>query len=395
MESDMTSQGSNHGPKPYRSCWMTEELDAFRDQFRKFLAKDLAPHAGKWRQQKMVDRSAWRALGEMGALLPSVPEAYGGLGATFAYDAAVFEDMQSVVPDAMGGVTVSSGIVAHYILNYGSEEQKRRWLPGMARGELIGGIAMTEPGTGSDLQSVRTTAKRQGNSYVVNGQKTFITNGQTADLIIVVARTGGPGAKGLSLIVVETENNDGFRRGRNLDKIGLHASDTSELFFEDAVAPPENLLGGEEGKGFAQLMQQLPQERLIIAICAVAAMERAIKLTVDYSKERKAFGQPIIDFQNTAFKLAERKTEAMIARVFVDWCVERLVAGDLDAVTASMAKWWCTQKQVETVDECLQLHGGYGYMQEYPISQMFVDARIQKIYGGTNEVMKLLIARSL
>jgi acyl-CoA dehydrogenase len=387
----MTSQGS----RPYRSCWMTEELDAFRDQFRKFLAKDLAPHAEKWRQQKMVDRSAWRALGEMGALLPSVPEAYGGLGATFAYDAAVFEDMQSVVPDAMGGVTVSSGIVAHYILNYGSEEQKRRWLPGMARGELIGGIAMTEPGTGSDLQSVRTTAKRQGNSYVVNGQKTFITNGQTADLIIVVARTGGPGAKGLSLIVVETERNDGFRRGRNLDKIGLHASDTSELFFEDAVAPPENLLGGEEGQGFAQLMQQLPQERLIIAICAVAAMERAIKLTVDYTKERKAFGQPIIDFQNTAFRLAERKTEAMIARVFVDWCVERLVAGDLDAVTASMAKWWCTQKQVETVDECLQLHGGYGYMQEYPISQMFVDARIQKIYGGTNEVMKLLIARSL
>jgi acyl-CoA dehydrogenase len=393
---DSKSQSSkSQGSKPYRSSWMTEELDAFRDQFRKFLARELAPHAEKWRQQKMVDRSAWRALGEMGALLPSVPEAYGGLGATFAYDAAVFEDMQSVVPDAMGGVTVSSGIVAHYILNYGSEEQKRRWLPGMARGELIGGIAMTEPGTGSDLQSVRTTAKRQGNSYVVNGQKTFITNGQTADLIIVVARTGGPGAKGLSLIVVETERNDGFRRGRNLDKIGLHASDTSELFFEDAIAPPENLLGGEEGQGFAQLMQQLPQERLIIAICAVAAMERAIKLTVDYTKERKAFGQPIIDFQNTAFKLAERKTEAMIARVFVDWCVERLVAGDLDAVTASMAKWWCTQKQVETVDECLQLHGGYGYMQEYPISQMFVDARIQKIYGGTNEVMKLLIARSL
>jgi acyl-CoA dehydrogenase len=395
MESDMTSQGSNQGSKPYRSCWMTEELDAFRGPFRKFLVKDLAPHAGKWRQQKMVDRSAWRALGEMGALLPSVPEAYGGLGATFAYDAAVFEDMQSIVPDAMGGVTVSSGIVAHYILNYGSEEQKRRWLPGMARGELIGGIAMTEPGTGSDLQSVRTTAKRQGNSYVVNGQKTFITNGQTADLIIVVARTGGPGAKGLSLIVVETEKNDGFRRGRNLDKIGLHASDTSELFFDDAVAPPENLLGGEEGKGFAQLMQQLPQERLIIGICAVAAMERAIKLTVDYTKERKAFGQSLIDFQNTAFKLAERKTEAMIARVFVDWCVERLIDGDLDAVTASMAKWWCAQKQVETVDECLQLHGGYGYMQEYPISQMFVDARIQKIYGGTNEVMKLLIARSL
>ena len=379
----------------YRSSWMTEELDVFRDQFRRFLARDLAPHAEKWRKQKMVDRSAWRALGEMGALLPSVPEAYGGLGATFAYDAAVFEDMTEVAPEALGGVTVSSGIVAHYILNYGSEEQKRRWLPGMARGELIGAIAMTEPGAGSDLQGVRTTARRQGNAYVINGQKTFITSGQTADLIIVVARTGGPGAKGLSLIVIETAGNDGFRRGRNLDKIGLHASDTSELFFEDAAAAPENLLGGEEGQGFAQLMQQLPQERLIIAVCAVAAMERAVRLTVDYTKERKAFGKPIIDFQNTAFKLAERKTEATIARVFVDWCVERLIAGDLDAVTASMAKWWCTQKQVETADECLQLHGGYGYMEEYPISRMFVDARIQKIYGGANEIMKLLIARSL
>jgi acyl-CoA dehydrogenase len=254
---------------------------------------------------------------------------------------------------------------------------------------------MTEPGTGSDLQGVRTTARKQGNSYVINGQKTFITNGQAADLVIVVARTGGPGAKGLSLIVVETKGNEGFRRGRNLDKIGLHASDTSELFFDDAVAPPENLLGGDEGNGFVQLMQQLPQERLALAVGAVASMERAIRLTSDYTKERKAFGQPIIEFQNTAFKLAERKTEATIARVFVDWCVERLVAGELDTVTASMAKWWCSQKQVETADECLQLHGGYGYMQEYPISRMFVDARIQKIYGGTNEIMKLLIARSL
>lgn len=379
----------------YRSPWMTEELETFRDQFRRFLAKDLAPHADKWRAQKMVDRSAWLKLGEMGALLPSIPEAYGGLGATFAYDAAVFEDMEAIVPDALSGVTVSSGIVAHYILHYGSEQQKQRWLPGMARGELIGAIAMTEPGTGSDLQSIRTTAKLEGDNYVINGQKTFITNGQTADLIVVVARTGGTGGKGLSLIVLETKDNPGFKRGRNLDKIGLHASDTSELFFENAVAPRENLLGGEEGKGFAQLMQQLPQERLIIAVGAVAAMERAVRLTADYTKERKAFGQPIIEFQNTAFTLAERKTEAMIARVFVDFCIERLIAGDLDAVTASMAKWWCTQKQVETVDECLQLYGGYGYMQEYPISRMFIDSRIQKIYGGTNEVMKLLIARSL
>ncbi|QDL96000.1 acyl-CoA dehydrogenase [Rhodopseudomonas palustris] len=379
----------------YRSPWMTEELDTFRDQFRKFLAKDLAPHGDKWRKQKMVDRSAWLKLGEMGALLPSVPEEYGGLGASFAYDAAVYEDMEKIVPDALSGVTVSSGIVAHYILNYGSEEQKRRWLPGMARGELIGAIAMTEPGTGSDLQSVRTTAKLDGDDYVINGQKTFITNGQNCDLIIVVARTGGAGAKGLSLIVLETKDNPGFKRGRNLDKIGLHASDTSELFFENARTPKENLLGGEEGKGFVQLMQQLPQERLIIAIGAVAAMERAVALTSEYTKDRKAFGQPVIEFQNTAFTLAERKTEAFIARVFVDFCLVQLIAGNLDAVTASMAKWWTTQKQVETVDECLQLHGGYGYMQEYPIGRMFIDSRIQKIYGGTNEVMKLLIARSL
>ena len=379
----------------YRSSWMTEELDVFRDQFRRFLARDLAPHADKWRQQKLVDRSAWRALGEMGALLPSVPEAYGGLSASFAYDAAVIEDLESEVPEVTTGVSVHSGIVAHYILNYGSEEQKLRWLPKMASGEFVGAIAMTEPGTGSDLQGVRTTAKKQGNNYVINGQKTFITNGQAADLIIVVARTGGPGAKGLSLIVVEAAGNDGFRRGRNLDKIGLQASDTSELFFDNAVAPPENLLGGEEGSGFVQLMQQLPQERLLLAIGAVASMERAVQLTVDYTKERKAFGQPIIEFQNTAFTLAERKTEATIARVFVDWCIERLIARELDTVTASMAKWWCSQKQVETADECLQLHGGYGYMQEYPISRMFVDARIQKIYGGTNEIMKLVIARSL
>jgi len=379
----------------YRSSWMTEELDTFRDQFRKYLAKDLAPHAEKWREQKMVDRFAWRGLGEMGALLASVPEEYGGLGATFAYDAAVLDDLESTVPELTTGVSVHSAIVAHYILNYGSEEQKKRWLPKMASGEMVGAIAMTEPDTGSDLQAVKTTARKQGNSYVINGQKTFITNGQAADLVIVVARTGDVGAKGISLIVVETAGADGYKRGRNLDKIGLHASDTSELFFDNVTVPPENLLGKEEGLGFVQLMQQLPQERLALAVGAVAAMERAVRLTVDYTKERKAFGKPLMDFQNTAFKLAERKTEAMIARVFVDWCIERLVAGDLDTVTASMAKYWCSEKQVETADECLQLFGGYGYMQEYPISRIFIDSRIQKIYGGTNEIMKLLIARSL
>ena len=379
----------------YRSSWMTQELDDFRGPFRRFLTNELAPQAEGWRQRKMVDRSAWLALGRMGALLPSVPEAYGGLGASFAYDAAVLEDIEAIVPELSAGVAVHSAIVAHYIVNYGSTEQKERFLPKLAAGEWVGAIAMTEPGTGSDLQAVRTTAKRQGNTYVINGQKTIITNGQLADIVIVIARTGEPGAKGLSLLILETQGNEGFRRGRNLDKIGLNASDTSELFFEDAVVPPENLLGSEEGQGFVQLMQQLPQERLALAIGAVAAMERAIALTVDYTRERKAFGKPIIEFQNTAFTLAERKTEAMIARIFVDWCVEQLIKGELDTVSASMAKWWCSQKQVETVDECLQLHGGYGYMQEYPIARMFVDARIQKIYGGTNEIMKLLIARSL
>jgi acyl-CoA dehydrogenase len=375
----------------YRSSWMTEELDVFR----RYLASELAPRAEGWRKNKITDRDAWRGLGAMGALLPSVPEAYGGLGATFAYEAAATEDLTAVVPEIAGPVGVHSAIVAHYILNYGSEEQKGRWLPKMASGEFIGAIAMTEPGAGSDLQGVRTTAKRQGNAYVLNGQKTFITNGQLADLVIVVARTGEAGHKGISLLVLEAAGCDGFRRGRNLDKIGRPASDTSELFFEDAIVPPENLLGGEEGQGFVQLMQQLPQERLSLAVGAVAAMEHAIAITVDYAKQRQAFGKPIIEFQNTAFTLAERKSEATIARVFIDWCVERHIAGELDTVTASMAKYWCSDREVATIDDCLQVHGGYGYMAEYPIARMFVDSRIQKIYGGTNEIMKMIIARSL
>ena len=380
---------------PYRSSWMTEELDVFRDQFRRYLSAELQPRAESWRKNKITDRESWRGLGSMGALLSSVPEAYGGLGASFAYEAAVMEDIATLVPELGTPVSVHSTIVAHYILNYGSEEQKKRWLPKMASGEFVGAVAMTEPGAGSDLQGVRTTAKKQGNAYVLNGQKTFITNGQLADLIVVVARTGQPGAKGISLLVVETKDAEGYRRGRNLDKIGLHASDTSELFFENVVVPPENLLGGEEGQGFAQLMQQLPQERLILAVGAVAAMEGAVAVTIDYAKQRQAFGKPIIEFQNTAFTLAERKSEAQIARVFVDWCIERHLTGELDTVTASMAKYWCTDRQVATIDDCVQVHGGYGYMNEYPIARMFVDARIQKIYGGTNEIMKMIIARSL
>ncbi len=307
-------------------------------------------------------RAKWRVAAQR-------TQAYGGLGATFAYDAAVFEDMESIVPEALGGVTVSSGIVAHYILKLRTEEQKRRWLPGMARGELIGAIAMTEPGTGSDLQNVRTSAQRKGNSYVINGQKTFITNGQTADLIILVARTGGVGSKGISLIVLETEGNPGFKRGRNLDKIGPAGLRYIGIVLRGrrgAVREP-----ARRGRGAGL-------QAVDAAVAAGAAHHRGRGGRGDGAggadhrrihKERKAFGQPIIDFQNTAFKLAERKTEATIARVFLDWCIERLIAGDLDAVTASMAKWWCTQKQVETVDECLQLHGGYGYMQEYPISR--------------------------
>jgi acyl-CoA dehydrogenase len=380
---------------PYQSSWMNEELTAFRDQFRRFLSDELAPQAEGWRRAKMVDRSAWRSLGEMGALLPSVPAAYGGAGGTFAFEAAVVEDLSALLPEMATGVSVHSAIVAHYILNYGSHEQKQRWLPKMASGEFIGAIAMTEPGAGSDLQAVRTSAKRVGNSYVLNGQKTFITNGHAADLVIVVARTGEAGGKGLSLLVLETADCEGFRRGRSLDKIGLHASDTSELFFDNAVVPPENLLGEEEGRGFAQLMQQLPQERLILAVGSVAAMESAVAMTLDYTKQRQAFGKPLFEFQNTAFKLAECKTEATIARIFVDHCVERLIAGDLDTVTASMAKYWCSEKQTAVMDECLQLHGGYGYMEEYPIARMFVDARIQRIYGGANEIMKVIIARSL
>jgi acyl-CoA dehydrogenase len=378
----------------YQSAWMNADLSAFRDQFRRFLINDMAPKAESWRRAKMVERDAWRALGRIGALLPSVPEAYGGGGGTFASEAVVIEDIASLVPEMATGVSVHSAIVAHYILNYGSHEQKLRWLPKMASGEFVGAIAMTEPGAGSDLQAVRTSAKRVGNAYHLNGQKTFITNGHAADLVIVVARTGEAGAKGLSLLVLETEGCDGFRRGRSLDKIGLHASDTAELFFEDAIVPPENLLG-EEGQGFAQLMQQLPQERLALALASVAAMESAIAVTIDYTKQRKAFGKSLFEFQNTAFKLAERKTEATIARVFVDHCVTQLIAGELDTVTASMAKYWCSDKQAETADECLQLHGGYGYMEEYPIARMFVDARIQRIYGGANEIMKVIIARSL
>ncbi len=372
-----------------------EELAIFRDATRKFMEREVAPNIDRWERQGMVDRELWLKAGEAGLLLTGIPAEYGGAGGNFRHEAVVIDELMRVnFPDF--GLPLHSGIVAPYILHYGTEEQRRRWLPKLATGEMVGAIAMTEPGAGSDLQGVRTTAKLDGNLYVVNGQKVFITNGQLADLIIVVAKTDpAQGAKGISLLVVEAAEAEGFRRGRNLEKIGFHAQDTSELFFDDVRVPTSNLLGPEPDHGFVQLMEQLPQERLIIAVKAVGAMEAAIRVTTEYVKERKAFGKTIFDFQNTRFKLAEAATEAKIGRVFVDFCIEELVAGRLDVVTAAMSKWWTTQKECEVVDECLQLFGGYGYMSEYPISKMWTDARVQKIYGGTNEIMKELISRSL
>lgn len=378
----------------YRSPWLTEELEMFRKSVRQFIQTEFVPHEERWIEQRRVDREAWTKAGELGLLLADVPEAYGGAGATFAHECVIFEEL------AYAGITSFGkhvhSIVAHYLLAYATEEQKRRWLPRMASGELIAALCMTEPGAGSDLQAIKTRALRDGDYYMINGSKTFVSNGYHADLACVAAKTDpAAGPKGISLIMVETRGLQGYRVGRTLEKIGQKGQDTCELFFDDVRVPVANLLGQVEGQGFAQMMQQLPRERLIVAIGAVAVIERAIDLTTQYTKERKAFGKPLIEFQNTRFKLAECKTEAHIARVFIDSCIERMMAGTLDAATAAMAKWWLTEKQCQIVDECLQLFGGYGYMLEYPIARMYADSRVQKIYGGTNEIMKELIARTL
>lgn len=379
-------------PKP---DWKTDDVVMLQDMASKFLEAEVLPHYDRFEKQEIFDRSIWELAGENGLLCASMPEEYGGAGGTYAHESAILEAISHVGVDGFG-IALHNSIVAPYILHYGSEEQKKKWLPKMATGELIGAIAMTEPGAGSDLQGVKTSAKKDGNQYVINGSKTFITNGQLANLVVVVTKTDpSQGAKGTSLIVVETDGQEGFERGRNLDKVGLKSNDTSELFFNNVRVPTANLLGTEEGQGFVQLMQQLPQERLQIGGTAIAMAERAIAITSDYVKERKAFGKAVIDFQNTQFKLAEMKTEATIGRVFYNHCVERHINGGLDPVTASMAKYWLSDLQNKIVDECLQLHGGYGYMNEYPIARMFRDARVQRIYGGTNEIMKLLIARSL
>ena len=378
-----------------RPAWMTEDLVLLEEQARRFIAAEFVPHIDRWHAQGGYEREVWTKAGAAGLLCASMPEQYGGAGGSFAHEAVINRELSLAGFDSFGA-PLHSGIVAPYILHYGTEEQKQHWLPRLATGELVGAIAMTEPGTGSDLQGVRTSAKKSGNGYVLNGTKTFITNGQHANLVIVVAKTDPKaGAKGVSLLAVETDEAPGFRRGRKLKKLGLDSADTSELFFDDIKLPAGNLLGPEEGQGFYQLMQELPQERLIVAVHAVAMMERALALTIDYVKQRKAFGKTIIEFQNTQFELAECKTDATIAKVFLDHCIERHVAGKLDTVTASMAKYRLTETQGQLIDRCLQLFGGYGYMDEYPISRMYRDARVLRIYAGTNEIMKLLIARSL
>lgn len=381
----------NHTPR-----WMNEELQMLRDATKRFVEKEFIPHTDRWNKQGCVDREAWLKAGEAGLLCASIPEEYGGGGGDFRHEMVISEELDHADVAAIG-IGVHSGIVAHYILAYGTEEQKQKWLPKMASGEMVAAIAMTEPGTGSDLQAVKTTAIKEDGHYYISGQKTFISNGQLSNLICVVAKTDPKEkAAGVSLIMVETDQvESGFERGRNLEKIGMKAQDTSELFFDNVKVPEENLLGTKEGEGFKQLMQQLAQERLIIAVGACVAMERALKYTSDYVKERKAFGKRILDFQNTQFKLAERYTEARIARSFVDDCAMMLLENKLDPATAAMAKWWTTQKQCEIIDECLQFFGGYGYMMEYPIARMYADARVQKIYGGTNEIMKMLIAREI
>jgi len=376
------------------SAWMTPEIEEYRAQVRRFVAAEVVPHQQRWAEQHCVDRETWAKAGALGMLLSDVPAEYGGSDGTFAHQAVMLEEL-AAVGDTAFAIPVHA-IVAKYILNQGTEAQKPRYLPPLASGEWVGAIAMTEPSGGSDLQGIRTRAERQGDHWVLNGAKTFISNGTLADLVIVVARTGSePGAKGISLLLLETRGAQGFRVGRVLEKIGQKGQDTCELFFEDVRVPAENVLGGEAGRGFYQLMTELPYERTIIAVGAVVAIERAVRLTVEYARERQVFGKPLLAMQNTRFVLAAAKTQAVVARTFVDRCIEALIAGRMDAATASMAKLWTTDLQCTVIDDCLQLFGGYGYMLEYPIAQMYADARVQRIYGGANEIMKELIARSL
>ena len=376
------------------SPWQIEEARIFRRTVRHFVENELAPRVPKWAEQGFSDKESWAKAGAAGLLLPDVPEEYGGGGGTFAFEAVVIEEL------ARAGVHIGFGvqsIVAHYILSYGNEAQKQRWLPRMARGEFIAAIGMTEPGAGSDLQSIQTLARKDGDAYVIDGSKTFITNGANANLVCLVVRTDpkATGPRSLSMIVLETESLEGYRVGRPLEKIGRHVQDTCELFFSSVRVPASHLLGAGEGRGLFQMMDQLRYERVSVGLNAVVNAERAIEITTDYVKGRKAFGKALMEFQNTRFKLAECKTEAHIGRVFIDNCIQLFISGKLDLVTAAMAKYWLTERECRIIDECVQLHGGFGYMHEYPIARMWVDSRAQRIYAGSNEIMKELIGSSL
>ena len=378
----------------YRSPWMSPDLEDFRDAVKRFIDAEIVPHQERWKQQQYVDRSVWNQAGAMGMLLADIPEHYGGSGGSFAHQCVVFEELASA-GDSAFGIHVHA-IVAHYLLNQGTDAQKEKYLPKLASGEMVAAIAMSEPGAGSDLKGIRSTALADGDTYLLNGSKTFISNGYLADLIVVVCKTDpAAGAKGISLLLLETKDCPGFRVGRILEKIGQKGQDTCELFFDNVRVPLANIVGGVEGKGFVQLMSELPYERTILGVGGVAVIERALHLTIAHTRERKAFGQALIEMQNTRFVLAEIKTEATIARTFIDRCIVDMMEGRMDAELASMAKYWISDLQCKIIDQCLQLFGGYGYMLEYPIAQMYVDARVQKIYGGANEVMKEIIARSL
>jgi acyl-CoA dehydrogenase len=373
---------------------MDADLEMFRESVSRFVETEMVPNDARWREQHGVGLEIWRKAGENGLLCTDIPTEYGGMGGDFRHEVIFYEEQLRRGLTGFGQGVHS--IAAHYLLNFGTEEQKRRLLPRMASGELVGAIGLTEPGAGSDLQAIRTRAIRDGDHYVVNGSKIFITNGGSATLLALLCKTNpAERASGSSILMVETQGLPGYRVGRVLDKMGMKAQDTAELFFEDMRVPAHNLLGGEEGKGFYQLMRDLPYERVIIALTAVAAMEGALEETLKFVRERKAFGKAVAEFQHNRFKLAEVATQARIARVFVDDCIQRVVAGTLDTVTASMAKWWCTDLQQKLIDDCLQMFGGYGYMNEYPICRMFADSRVQRIYGGTNEIMKEIIARAL
>lgn len=374
--------------------WMDSDLELYRSSVRRFVETEIAPFEDKWRKQQHVDRELWNKAGELGLLLADVPEQYGGAGGDFRHMAILFEEQAYAGDRALG--THVHAIAAHYILNQGTEEQKQKYLPKLASGEMVGAIAMSEPNAGSDLQGTRTKAVKDGDDYLISGSKIFISNGYLADLIVVVAKTDPTaGSKGVSLFLVETRNVEGFKVGRILEKLGQKGQDTCELYFDEVRVPASALLGGVEGKGFAHLMTELPYERLMLGVSAIASIERAIALTVDYTKQRKAFGKTLFEMQNTRFVLADVQAQAVMARAFVDQCIVQINQGKLDTVTASIAKLTLSELECSVIDRCLQLFGGYGYMLEYPITQMYADARVQRIYGGSSEIMKEIVARAL